>query len=279
MGLWGMRDFTYRIYRDLIGVLKECNYTFQTFETFTGDPSISSVVLRHDVDKSPENALYFSRIENSFSIKGSYHFRAGIARKYPEYLREISALGHEIAYHYEDLSRLSRDRTYSDRLLISAMESFRENLSFLRQFYPVKVISMHGDPLSGIDNRHLWKHFSYREEGIICEPYLDIDYTRVLYLTDTGRRWNGSKFNLRDKIMKESGQITNDTLRNAINHLRTTEDLIELIKNGLLPELLIINTHPQRWNDNILPWTVEFILQNLKNPVKYFLRTIRADNE
>src|SRR5690625_6415775 len=36
-------------------------------------------------------------------------------------------------------------------------------------------------------SRDLWKWYSYRDYGIIAEPYFDLDFSRVLYLTDTGR--------------------------------------------------------------------------------------------
>ena len=59
---------------------------------------------------------------------------------------------------------------------------------------------MHGSPLSKYDNRDLWKKYDYRDYGIIGEPYFDIDFNEVLYLTDTGRRWNASGSNVRDKV-------------------------------------------------------------------------------
>ena len=36
--------------------------------------------------------------------------------------------------------------------------------------------------------------------GIIGEPYFDVTFDEVLYLTDTGRRWDGDAFNIRDKV-------------------------------------------------------------------------------
>jgi len=30
----------------------------------------------------------------------------------------------------------------------------------------------------------------------------------------------------------------------------------------------MINTHPQRWNDNIFYWTKELLAQNVKNQIK-----------
>ncbi len=94
-----------------------------------------------------------------------------------------------------------------DELFELAIEDFERNLEKLRKFYPVKTICMHGSPLSKWDNRDLWKRYNYRDFGIIAEPYFDIDFGEVLYLTDTGRRWDGDRVSVRDKVRR---QMTED---------------------------------------------------------------------
>ncbi len=59
---------------------------------------------------------------------------------------------------------------------------------------------MHGSPVSKWDSRLIWKKYDYKKLGIIGEPYFDVDFSKVLYLTDTGRRWDGEKVSIRDKI-------------------------------------------------------------------------------
>lgn len=44
--------------------------------------------------------------------------------------------------------------------------------------------------MSRLSNLELWKRYDYKELGIIGEPYLDVDFDEVFYLTDTGRRWD-----------------------------------------------------------------------------------------
>jgi hypothetical protein len=79
----------------------------------------------------------------------------------------------------------------------------------------------------------------------------------VLYLTDTGRRWNSEDVSIRDKV------------HSAYNfQIKNTNQLINLIQENKLPEQIMINTHPQRWNDNIFYWTRELLAQNVKNQIK-----------
>jgi len=50
--------------------------------------------------------------------------------------------------------------------------------------------------------------------------------------------------------------------------IRSTHHLIELIKQGKLPDKIMLNVHPQRWNDEFVPWVSELVRQNIKNVVK-----------
>ena len=144
----------------------------------------------------------------------------------------------------------------------AAIKHFELNLEKFRKIYPVKTICMHGSPLSKWDNRDLWKKYNYRDFGIIAEPYFDIDFSDVLYLTDTGRRWDGSDVSVRDKVASK-GQNAFDNLK-----FRSTMDIITAAQNGLLPDRIMINTHPQRWFDFGIDWCWELISQNMKNIIK-----------
>ena len=119
---------------------------------------------------------------------------------------KIAGLAHEIGYHYEDMDLVSSrfkaqsSKLKEEELFDHALLSFETNLKKLREIYPVKTICMHGSPRSRFDNKAIWKKYNYRDYGIVGEPYFDIDFMKVLYLTDTGRRWDGDKVSVRDKV-------------------------------------------------------------------------------
>ena len=81
--------------------------------------------------------------------------------------------------------------------------------------------------------------------------------SNVHYFTDTGRKWDGEKVSVRDKV-KTNNDIT----------FSSTKDIIRSAKNGTLPKKIMFTFHPQRWNDNLFYWVKELILQNLKNIIK-----------
>ena len=62
------RDFTVRKYRELLAAFKEAGYNFQTVEDFVLSPLSKVVILRHDIDKMPLNALNFAKLEKSKDI-------------------------------------------------------------------------------------------------------------------------------------------------------------------------------------------------------------------
>ena len=243
-------DFTTDTYKSLLVTLQKQGYAFQTFEGFLQNPAQRSIVLRHDIDKLPENALRMANLEHKLSVVSSYYFRAVSESFDEEIIRTISTHGHEIGYHYEDLSIFQGDHT-------KAISHFEAQLLRFRRIYPVKTICMHGSPLSRHDNLDLWKRYNYRDFGIIGEPYFDVDFNNVFYITDTGRKWNNDGASIRDKVKSKFNIPINNTTH-----------LIALAKQSALPRRLMITVHPQRWHDRAWPWVKELVGQNIKNMIK-----------
>ena len=147
-----------------------------------------------------------------------------------------------------------------------AYAHFQQQLQHFRRFYPVRTICMHGAPTSKWDGKELWKHYDYHALGIIGEPYFDVDFSQVFYLTDTGRCWDGYKVSVRDKIPVYQDEWVKQGL---VYH--TTDDVVRAIEQSTLPARIMITTHPQRWTNNILAWSKELLMQSLKNIVKRLL--------
>jgi hypothetical protein len=248
-------DFTLKIYKNLLTALQNQGFVFQTFAGFIENPAGKAIILRHDVDDKPMNSLAFARIQAKRNIPGTYYFRAVPQSWNETVIKEIRDLGHEIGYHYESL-------TTCHGHIDKAFDDFRLNLEKLRQLAPVKTICMHGSPRSPFDSKDIWKHHDYRRLDIIGEPYLDINFNHVLYLTDTGRRWDGWRVSIRDKVPQQD-----EWVRQGLVY-RTTTDIINAANNGRMPDKIMITIHPQRWTDKPLPWLRELLWQNAKNVVK-----------
>ena len=260
------------------------------------------------------------------SIKGTYYFRIVPESFEPKIIEKIAGLGHEIGYHYEDIDFAAQNYKIKDKsspcemhsnfaskiisrgkkikvedLYDLAIDSFQKNLETLRKIAPVKTICMHGSPLSKYDNKLLWKYYNYKDFGIIGEPYFDVDFSKVLYFTDAGRRWNGGSVSVRDKavggrrkaegmvsfedwvVKPNPGSLMNMT-ENGVKfqsryNFRSTNDIIRAAEKGELPDKIMMTFHPQRWTDKPGPWMKELVWQNVKNVGKWGLVKIRQRAE
>ena len=251
-------DFTIQLYSELLLALQEKGVHFQTFLEYIKDPQPNSIVLRHDVDRLPNHSLKFAHLQAEKGIQSTYYFRIVPQSFNIHVISAIVTLGHEVGYHYETMDSCDGD-------IDKAYEAFCNNLEKFRKIANISTISMHGSPLSKFDNREIWYKYDYKKLGIIAEPYFDINVNELFYLTDTGRRWNSHLYNIRDKSTKENPVTNPYFLKLSYNH---TKDIISAIRSGSFPEKAMVNFHPQRWSDNLLPWMKELIWQNIKNQGK-----------
>jgi len=248
------RDYTYKIYETLLNSIIHSGYQclpYADFVTHKYAQSSKQFVLRHDVDRKPENAVKIAEIEKRKGVKGTYYWRV-VSESYNETcIKNVVDMGHELGFHYEDLTLTNGN---SDK----AIKLFEQNLEKFRKFYPVNTICMHGSPLTKWDNREIWKKFDYKKYGIIAEPYFDTDFSKIFYVTDTGRHWNKESVSVRDKV---------NTGFNI--PMENTEHFIQLLRMKSFPNQMMMNIHPHRWNDNFLQWTRELVFQNIKNLIKF----------
>lgn len=258
-------DFTRKKFKQLIDGFKNSEYAFITYADFcSGNRPKRFVILRHDVDSKPQNSLEIAMNEKQAGVKATYYFRV-VPKSWDErIIKEISRMGFEVGYHYENLNTCNGD-------MEAAYSDFGKNLEKMRTLTNVCTISMHGSPLARYDNRALWDKYDFRDFGIIGEPYLTTDYSKVLYLTDTGRRWDGYNVSVRDKIEKWQRKWTSMGWS-----FHTTDDIIRALQKKSLPDQVMITTHPQRWTDSYFEWTKELLFQKAKNILKRII--VRRSN-
>ena len=257
-------DFTIKIYTELLTVLIEKGFSFQTFAEYLKNPKNKVIILRHDVDLLPQNSLEFAKIQTEMGVKGVYYFRAVPESWDEDIIKKIEALGHEVGYHYENMDTSNGD-------VDKAWDDFRYHLDKLRKLVEVKTICMHGSPRSKFDNKEIWNKYDYRSLDIIGEPYYDVNFDEMFYLTDTGRRWDGWKTSVRDKVTQQGLWIKQGLT------FHSTQDIIEAVAAGKtssgvdVPSKIMFTMHPQRWSQGWIPWFKELLFQTIKNEIKKIL--------
>jgi peptidoglycan/xylan/chitin deacetylase (PgdA/CDA1 family) len=227
------RDFTHCTYRDFIGGVRDTGFEFRTFnQGFSCAPS-RLLMIRHDVDWLPQRALGLARLEAEAEVRSTYFIRTKPHAFDPYVVAAIRDLGHEIGYHYEALADCAGNE-------VAAWALFRRELEKLRAIAPVTSIAMHGRPFSKWDGRDLWERYDYRALGITCEAYLDVDWARVQYFTDTGRMWNGWA-NRRDRPAGAAMPV-----------LPSTSALTDYLRAA--GGWVVISAHPERWTGSLAGW-------------------------
>lgn len=243
--------------------LQSAGYKFFTFADYCEGKAAGVekyIILRHDIDKLPGHAYSIALVESELKIRASYYWLTRKSVFHPFIIRKIAALGHEIGYHYRDWVDARGD-------VKKALGLFQFNMAKMQALSEIKTISMDGCPWSKYNNLDMWLQYDYRSFGIIGEPYFDIFgvgsknvVEDIYYLTDTGRMWNGDRFSIRDKVPV-----------NRLLDFQTTYELINAAKRDILPHKMMITTHPQRWSSNIIEWIYEYLMQGIKNLIKWML--------
>ena len=236
-------DFTIEKYRNLLTALKQHK----------------EHRIRHDVDLKPEFSLRIAQVESEMGMKATYYFRSMHFESHAEVIKAIIALGHEAGYHYENLTTCNGDSE-------AAYQDFCKNLEILRKIVPVSTACAHGSPRSPWNSQEIWNQHDIHALGIVYEPMMDTDFSKTLYLTDTGRRWDGYKVSVRDKVPQYQEQWEKEGL--IFHH---TDDVIHALNNpqhSIHYKSLLINTHPQRWMPFGAQWLREACTQNIKNIAK-----------
>jgi len=258
-----MRDFTLGAYKEYLKVIKSSYENILTFsEYFCAEPKPESFCLiRHDVDRKPGNALRMAKLENGMGIKSTYYFRVKSHTFKPKIIIEIAGLRHEIGYHYESLSVANGDMSLE-------LKDFEKNLKKLREIVSIRTVSMHGRPLKPYDSRDMWRsddnHNRLIEKyGILGEVYLDIDYTDIAYINDTGRNWTSGRFNIRDKVAS-----------NIEVDFKNGESLLGYLDSSP-PSKMVFQVHPERWARNMVDYCISLSSDLLANAIKALIRFIR----
>ncbi|ABE51683.1 hypothetical protein [Methanococcoides burtonii] len=249
-----IRDFTLSKYRELLETIVDTEYEpIAVIDHFnSGRVDNKCIILRHDVDRVVQRSLDMARLENEYGIRSTYYFRHTPDVFKPEFMHKIADLGHEVGFHYEVMDKAKGDTS-------AAIRIFEDELRELREIEPILTACMHGNPLASWSNRDLWEDHDIKDFGIVAEPYLSIDYSKVLYLTDTGRTWADQKIRVKDVL----DDVAN-TLSYSGGSIATTDDVIDLVRKEEIPQMCIL-AHPNRWCDGSIGWTKELLMQNLKN--------------
>jgi hypothetical protein len=271
-------DFTYNKYADIISIISKSDYKVIRISDYIQSESLPErfIIIRHDVDHDPYYQVKFAELEQKHNIYTTYYFRYTDTIFKEEVIDRISQMGHEIGYHYEVFTKTRGD-------VSEALRIFREEQAIFNEKWQSITVCPHGGSfventdgyslqniikliprlLSGKTifskniNFNMWDHSKCEDYNIIGDAYHSIDFSDVLYLSDTGRSWDDNYKRL-DKVYSEI---------NTIFNVKSSDDIIRIIKNKEADKIYLL-IHVEQWKDKFIDWVSWYAAQLIRRNAK-----------
>lgn len=218
------------------------------------------LVLKHDVETSPEKALNMAKIENKYNHKGTYYVQGYLlnSQRNISILREIQKLGHEVSYHHDVMDSNKGN-------VNKALVEFKNYVKmFESQGFLIKTVCQHGNPLverlGYNSNRDFFRQKCIQEQFSnvfeIMVNFKEKILSDYLYFSDAGRKY----------------KLIYDPINNDINdysdkdiEVNGLSGMFSYFKNNNC----ILSVHPHRWSRN---YFLYFIRSALFKSLRFLAR-------
>ena len=184
--------FSYDEYKEIISLIQK-HLPIVNFNDVIDNNLDKYCVIRHDVEYSLDRALQLAQLENELNVKSTYCIQVrnniynAISDKNIELVKQIHALGHEIALHQDPPAGLD-DNGLKKYLL--------QDIKVLSMYYdlPIKVFSYHRPKQEYLQkyftvedkiNTNGDKFFHYFNGGGTIKP----EERDITYLADSNHLW------------------------------------------------------------------------------------------
>ena len=159
-------------FRKLVNILREFNFEFVDFFSYK-KANLPSIIFRHDIDFSLDDALIIASLEEKLDIKATYFFMlstntySAISLKNKNLITEIKEKGHSISLHFDPTAYKDIDKGFcSEKKLFEDIFDVE-----------VKIVSLHR-PGNFLENNNKIL------EGSL-HTYQDEFFKEMLYLSDS----------------------------------------------------------------------------------------------
>lgn len=179
-------NFSYDFYKELLSDLLLSRENLCIKDLSDPDIERAFLVLRHDIDYSPEAALQMAELEASMGVKATYYLLFSssyynlLSEEYIQFPKKLAELGHEVGLHYDVniLEIMGKD----DLINVLKLQS-----NFLSELAgsEVKSISMHNPSISGIDP---FKETKFNEAKFV-NAYNNHYTNKMAYFSDSCGAW------------------------------------------------------------------------------------------
>lgn len=184
-------EFTFDRCRSILDRLRSAGYRFRSYDHAL-EPG--DVLLRHDVDLSPERALRMARIEREWGLSATYFFLVSaplynpLQRPVREVIQEIAAIGHDVGLHFSTHQYWEAGRPPGEAEVTARVrDEWRVIESVVPD--PVSTVSFHVPPPWAI--RRTFDGFA--------STYEPRFFDEITYRADSEQRWRDEGLVLPDE--------------------------------------------------------------------------------
>lgn len=174
-------EFTYQAYRELLTLLREHGYTFNSYHDYRNCDK--SVIVRHDIDMNIAKAVRMAEIEMQMGISSTYfvlvtsNFYNIFSKENQDMLRKLHDMGHEVGLHF--------DEAKYDGQKIDMVQAMEQEAELLAQCMdcPVRSVSMHRPSKETLAADYVIR------DGQIVNSYGTEFFQNHKYVSDSRRHW------------------------------------------------------------------------------------------
>jgi hypothetical protein len=224
-------NFSYDFYKNLLEDLLSSRDNLCIKDL--SDPCIERdfLVLRHDVDFSPEAALQMAELEASMDVKATYYLLFSssyynlISEEYIQFPKKLAELGHEVGLHYDVniLEMIGNDDLIG---VVKLQSNFLSELAGSE----VKSIAMHNPSIYGIDPFKETKFNAAKLINAYNNHYTD----KIAYFSDSCGAWRDDFVEcLNKKGFPAQMQLVIHPIFWGTNSLTRWKSLDDLIENRI----------------------------------------------
>ena len=281
-------DFTRNKYVEIIDAIVRSGYQVLTVSDYLSGSQLPEkyIILRHDVDIDSFYQVQFAELEHHHGLRSSYYFRYVRDVYNKDAIDKIHKLGHEVGYHYEVMTKAKGDVNKALELFKSELNVFRENWdtkticphggSFVENvdgyglkniIFLVPKLFSHKHLFSSWSNFDLWQNNKFEDFQITGDAYRSIDFSDILYLSDTGRSWD-QRFKRLDRV---------NSRINPLYNIRKSDEIIRLLEKGEVKGIYLL-VHFEQWKDNILDWLSWYAAQMIRRNGKRLIFRMKKGN-
>ncbi len=271
-------DFTFTKYLKIVEAIADSEYKVLRIADYIKLKSLPEkfIIIRHDVDLDPVCQLRFARLEREMGLQTSYYFRVTKKVFREDIIQKVYDFGHEVGFHYEVFTKAKGD-------ISLALDIFRQEQAVFTEKWKSETVCPHGGSfvdntdgyslvnmikliprlLSGNKvfsdhvNFDLWEGNNFADFGVIGDAYRSVDFSDLLYLSDTGRSWS-DRYKRLDRVNSEVNPRFN---------IRSSDDIIRIINEGKTKKIYLL-VHFEQWKDNFVDWVGWYTAQIIRRTGK-----------